>query len=935
MSRSLGVRILVVALVCLWAAAPARAAEPIKLNGPLVANGDVITQQFSPDSSRVLYLADQDADNVQEIYSVPSTGGAAVKLNGPLVAGGDVAFSGLAFSPDSSLVLYHADQDADGVGEIYSVPSAGGTAVKLNGPLVAGGDVSFSGPAFRFSPDSSRVLYVADQDTDTVQEIYSVPSTGGAAVKLNGPLVAGGNVSTNGLAFSPDSSRVLYVADQDTDTVQEIYSVPSAGGAAVKLNGPLVAGGGVFFLGQQFSPDGSRVLYFADQDTDTVNEIYSVPSTGGTPVKLNGPLVAGGNVSTSGLAFSPDSSRVLYLADQDTDFVDEIYSVPSAGGAAVKLNGPLVAGGDVSGTGLQFSPDGSLVLYLADQDTDFVNEIYSVPSAGGAATKLNGPLVAGGDVLFQQFSPDSSRVFYGADQETDNVNEIYSVPSAGGTAVKLNGPLVANGDISGNGLGNGLQFSPDGSLVLYYADQDTDEVFEIYARIVRQHSNSGGGDWDAGGTWNHGGEPDEVMQVFVDTPATVTASGGGTRSVNELAVGGGAGTSTLNLEASAVIAALNGVSIRAGGIVRGDGRIEGQVNELGGELRVAQGDTLTLSSVTTANEGRFFLQGGTLQIDSPLTNAATGQILGRGALFTGGLMNNGHVAFSSGVSDVFGDVENDTGDTAIGVSVSGNADVTFWDDVNNVAGSLFRVSAGSSATFFGTFGGAGISGTGDVFLESDVTPGASPAVAEFGGNVSLGANADLVIELGGLAIGSEHDALDVTGLLSLDGTLEVSLISGFSPTLGDSFDILDWGTLDGEFSELHLPTLAGLSWNTSQLYTTGVLSLAAASLPGDYSQNGTVDAADYTVWRDRLGQLASLPNDDTVGVGPDDYDRWVDNFGQTSVSGSGAVSDLAPGESPGANYAVPEPASLLAIAMGGMLLGLLRWRTPGECRDSA
>jgi hypothetical protein len=261
--------------------------------------------------------------------------------------------------------------------------------------------------------------------------------------------------------------------------------------------------------------------------------------------------------------------------------------------------------------------------------------------------------------------------------------------------------------------------------------------------------------------------------------------------------------------------------------------------------------------------------------------------------------------------------------------------VTFWDDVNNVAGSLFRVSAGSSATFFGTFGGAGISGTGDVFLESDVTPGASPAVAEFGGNVSLGANADLVIELGGLAIGSEHDALDVTGLLSLDGTLEVSLISGFSPTLGDSFDILDWGTLDGEFSELHLPTLAGLSWNTSQLYTTGVLSLAAASLPGDYSQNGTVDAADYTVWRDRLGQLASLPNDDTVGVGPDDYDRWVDNFGQTSVSGSGAVSDLAPGESPGANYAVPEPASLLAIAMGGMLLGLLRWRTPGECRDSA
>ena len=40
------------------------------------------------------------------------------------------------------------------------------------------------------------MVYLADQETDTVLELYSVPLGGPAAagVKLNGALVAGGNV---------------------------------------------------------------------------------------------------------------------------------------------------------------------------------------------------------------------------------------------------------------------------------------------------------------------------------------------------------------------------------------------------------------------------------------------------------------------------------------------------------------------------------------------------------------------------------------------------------------------------------------------------------------------------------------------------------------------------------------------------------------------
>ena len=49
---------------------------------------------------------------------------------------------------------------------------------------------------FLISPDSSRVVYWADQQTNNVYELYSVPLGGPAAagVKLNGAMVTGGYV---------------------------------------------------------------------------------------------------------------------------------------------------------------------------------------------------------------------------------------------------------------------------------------------------------------------------------------------------------------------------------------------------------------------------------------------------------------------------------------------------------------------------------------------------------------------------------------------------------------------------------------------------------------------------------------------------------------------------------------------------------------------
>ena len=81
--------------------------------------------------------------------------------------------------------------------------------------------------------------------------------------------------------------------------------------------------------------------------------------------------------------------------------------------------------------------------------------------------------------------------------------------------------------------------------------------------------------------------------------------------------------------------------------------------------------------------------------------------------------------------------------------------------------------------------------------------------------------------------------------------------------------------------------------------------LPPGGLDGDYNDDGIVDGADYTVWRDNLGSGTSLPNDDTLGVGADDFDRWRMNFGATNGAGTGSLED-----SPGP---VPEPSSWLLL----------------------
>jgi len=268
---------------------------------------------------------------------------------------------------------------------------------------------------------------------------------------------------------------------------------------------------------------------------------------------------------------------------------------------------------------------------------------------------------------------------------------------------------------------------------------------------------------------------------------------------------------------------VSGGNLINNGLVLGRGRInKSLVNSATGVVRTSGDQRLVFGGPSNANSGRLELVGGTMEFASALNNAPTGVISGRGALFfNGGLTNQGNAGFSAGFTDVYGDMLN----SATGkIIVSGGGVLTFYDDLVN-EGEL-RTPAGGRTVLYGALSGSGpFTGTGTVQIEGDLAPGSSPTEALFGGDLILSSTAHTMLELANTTVGSGYDQLDVAGTLLLGGTLDVTLLDGFAPRFGDTFDLLDFARLSGRFDAIHLPALdGGLTWGTTSLYSTGTIT---------------------------------------------------------------------------------------------------------------
>ena len=127
--------------------------------------------------------------------------------------------------------------------------------------------------------------------------------------------------------------------------------------------------------------------------------------------------------------------------------------------------------------------------------------------------------------------------------------------------------------------------------------------------------------------------------------------------------------------------------------------------------------------------------------------------------------------------------------------------------------------------------------------------------------------------------------------------------------LGKAYKQSTFGSANGDlvfqYGLLNGVTLSG---------TVSYVGVAPGGVDGDYNQDGTVNAADYTVWRNHLGQVFDLPNRNPANMGAisqADYAFWKSNFGDTSGSGGGSIAGTA---------SVPEPNAIILIVVCASLI---------------
>jgi Tol biopolymer transport system component len=195
--------------------------------------------------------------------------------------------------------------------------------------------------------------------------------------------------------YSPDGSKLLVTASRQNTNA----SSPDYGTYEIDLMSVNVDGSGFSvlirhmdnFVVPSFSPDGTKIVFDNDPtDTASLHGLFIANSDGSTVTGLTDPNAIG---DASKPVFSPDGSKIAFVdrgyGSPDGNYGTNVWTINADGSDPT----PITDGGNVAFSSVQWSPDGTRLLYeIRNYDGNYNNELASIPGEGpGVQTVLEGP----------------------------------------------------------------------------------------------------------------------------------------------------------------------------------------------------------------------------------------------------------------------------------------------------------------------------------------------------------------------------------------------------------------------------------------------------------------------------------------------------------------------------------------------------------------
>jgi hypothetical protein len=325
------------------------------------------TVNFSP----VVFMSDKDTTGTIELYASFDDGTNIIKLSETMVAGGNVV--DFKVSPNGIWAAYVADQDTDDLFELYVVPvdkTADDQAVKISGEPMAGDGLKETDTgryAFEWASDTSRVAYLADQTIAGVIELYSNTPDGTSQTTFRLSVLGTGR-DVEDFAWSPNLNThrlIAYRADQDAldPGVIKLYTTSPTSESSQLISSGLSSPRNVTTF--KWAPNADRIAYLADKDNNNDNTFILYTTFPNSIIDVQVSDILAGTSGVINFKWSPNSALLAYLLDRGSSGF-QLLTTQRDSRSSIPISSDIE---DDQESNYGWSWDSSLIAFIADEDT--------------------------------------------------------------------------------------------------------------------------------------------------------------------------------------------------------------------------------------------------------------------------------------------------------------------------------------------------------------------------------------------------------------------------------------------------------------------------------------------------------------------------------------------------------------------------------------